>query len=81
MWTHDVDLVPLTAVGDPLLIPEKDGRLCVAEAAPSGYGERSSFELPKPPMAPNVTWTPPVLYRGRIYCRSLGELFCIEARQ
>jgi hypothetical protein len=26
----------------------------------------------------NSTWAPPVLSNGRIYCRSLAELICLD---
>jgi hypothetical protein len=69
-------MVSLVAAGGMLIALNERGTLAVLEESTSGYKEISSARVLN-----NVTWTPPVLCRSRIYCRNvIGELICIDMR-
>ena len=82
MWEQEMHLggnVAVSAAGDKLLVLEDDGNLHIAEASPEAYTEISSCQLPSTIMGNHKWWTPPVLYRNRIYCRNYtGDLVCID---
>jgi outer membrane protein assembly factor BamB len=82
MWEQDFKrTVSLSAADGKLLILTERGLLVVADASPKAYRELSRVQV----FDENKTvgcWTPPVLCRGRIYCRSRGgELVCIDVRK
>ena len=83
MWEqamHRGGTVAVAAAGDKLLVLEDDGNLHIAEATPEAYKEISSCRIPSE--GGNKWWTPPVLYRGRIYCRNYtGDLVCLGVRK
>jgi hypothetical protein len=55
--------------------------LHIIQATPSAYTEIASCELPME-TGLHKWWTPPVLYRGRIYCRNYtGDLVCIDVNE
>ena len=80
MWEKNLgrDVVSLTASDGKLIILEDNGTVRIAEATPTEYREISSCKLPSE-SGKNRWWTPPVLYRSRIYCRNYaGDLVCID---
>ena len=81
IWEQAMHLggtVAVAAAGDKLLVLEDDGTLHIAEATPEAYTEISSCRIPSE-SGKNKWWTPPVLYRSRIYCRNYaGDLVCID---
>ena len=81
MWEQEMHrggTVAVATAGETLLVLEDDGNLHTVEATPEAYREISSCQLPSA-TGKHKWWTPPVLYRGRIYCRNyLGDLVCID---
>ena len=70
--------VSLTAANGKLIVLDAKGTLYIAEATPSAYREISRGIIPNQ-KGFESWWTPPVLCRGRIYCRSsIGDLVCID---
>ncbi len=63
----------MRADGKLILYGER-GRLGLAEAAPTGFRELAAAQV----LGGNSTWAVPVLSNGRIYCRSLGDLVCLD---
>lgn len=67
----------LIASDGKLLILSSSGELIVADANPDEYVERSRTKV----LDGGVCWTMPVLWDGRVYCRSsLGDLVCLDHR-
>ena len=67
----------LIASDGKLLILSSSGELIVADANPGEYVERSRTKV----LDGGVYWTMPVLWDGRVYCRSsLGDLVCLDHR-
>ena len=82
IWEQDFKrTVSLSAADGKLLILTERGLLAVADASPKAYRELSRVQV----FDENTTalcWTPPVLCRGRIYCRSRdGKLVCVDVRK
>lgn len=78
MWIKKMAGASLVAAGGKLIILEANGTLRVAEATPTAYREISSCKLPSE-SGRHYWWTPPVLYRGKIYYRNwIGDLVCID---
>ncbi len=79
MWEQEMRGASLMAADGKLIILEDDGILHIAEATPSSYKEISSRIIHENEEMPPKYWTPPVLYRGKIYCRNYyGDLVCID---
>jgi len=79
-WEKPWKTGPVTAAGGKLIALQERGALRILEATPAAYTELSACQLPATP-APRW-WVPPVLYRGRIYCRDLsGLIVCIDMRR
>ncbi len=57
-----------------LLLYGERGRLGLAEASPEGFRELAGAQV----LGGNSTWAPPVLSNGRIFCRSLSDLVCLD---
>jgi outer membrane protein assembly factor BamB len=77
-WSKELGLVSLIAADNKLIVLQEMGTLYIVEASPTSYQEISSFTIPDQ-TAYERWWTPPVLLRGRIYCRSsTGDLYCID---
>jgi outer membrane protein assembly factor BamB len=77
-WSKELGLVSLIAADDKLIVIQEKGTLYIVEASPTSYQEISSFEIPDQTIYAKW-WTPPVLLRGKIYCRSSkGDLICID---
>jgi len=76
-WEQRMKLSSVTGAAGRLIILDESGKLRIAETTPTAYTEISSWQLPTSFLP--KWWTPPLLYRGRIYCRNLmGELVCID---
>ncbi len=56
----------------------QNGVIALIEATPKGYRLKSSFKMPT---RDNRNWAHPVVANGRLYLRSLGELFCHDVRR
>jgi len=77
-WSKELGPVSLIAADNKLLVLQEMGTLYIVEASPTSYQEISSFKIPDQTDYERW-WTPPVLLRGRIYCRSsTGDLICID---
>ena len=46
----------------------------LADASPEGFHEHAAAQV----LGGSSTWAPPVLSNGRIFCRSLGDLVCLD---
>ena len=57
-----------------LLLYGERGRLGLADASPEGFHEHAAAQV----LGGSSTWAPPVLSNGRIFCRSLGDLVCLD---
>ena len=76
MWEHKMRMGTLIAAGDKLIILEYDGTLHIAEATPLIYKEISVVKVDE---GACQFWTPPVLYKGKIFCRNHSHnLICID---
>lgn len=60
-----------------LIIYSDRGKLSTAEASSAGYKELASAQV----LGGRSTWAVPVLANGKIYCRSLENLVCLEVKQ
>ncbi len=81
MWEEDLETISITlmAADGKLIILEGDGTLRIAKAKPSSYREISSGDVLDGEQKIRKFWTPPVLNRGKIYCRNYkGDLICID---
>ena len=79
MWEKEMRGASLIAADGKLIILEDDGTLHIAEATPSSYNDLSSGDVLEGERTFRKFWTPPVLYRGKIYCRNYGgDLVCID---
>jgi outer membrane protein assembly factor BamB len=79
MWEKEMKMASLMAADDKLIILEEDGTLHIAEATPSSYQEISSGDVLGGELKVRTFYTPPVLYKGKIYCRNMnGDLICID---
>jgi len=77
-WSKELGPVSLIAADDKLIVLHEKGTLYIVEATPSAYKEISSGTIPDQ-KGFKKWWAPPVLLRGRIYCRSsIGNLVCID---
>jgi outer membrane protein assembly factor BamB len=78
MWSENLKAASLSAAVDKLIILNDKGTFFIVEATPSAYKEISSGTIPDQ-KGFELWWAPPVLLRGRIYCRSSdGGLYCID---
>ena len=81
MWEEKMRMASLTASDGKLLVLGEKGTLSVIKASLTSYEEISSCTIPDQKRADHW-WTPPVLFGGRIYCRSyLGDLVCIDVSE
>jgi len=81
MWEEDFKRKPISlmAADGKLIILEEDGTLHIAEATPSSYKEISSGNVLAGERKYERFWTPPVLYKGKIYCRDWSRfLICVD---
>ncbi len=80
MWEKILgkEMISLIASDGKLIILEDIGTLRIAEATPKAYKEIYSCNLPSESRI-HKWFTPPVLYKSRIYCRDYtGDLVCID---
>ncbi|UCF98381.1 MAG: PQQ-binding-like beta-propeller repeat protein [Spirochaetaceae bacterium] len=82
-WEQDLGQgFSLSAAAGKLIILTTRGKLHIAEATPSSYQEISSSDVLGGKRKPVKFWTPPVLCRGKLYCRDYGgDLICVDVRQ
>ena len=79
VWEKKMKPFSLTAADSKLILLELNGMLRIAEAISSTYRELSSVDVLGGEKRPRIFATPPVLYKGKIYCRNLaGDLVCID---
>jgi outer membrane protein assembly factor BamB len=79
MWEQETRGASLISANGKLIILEVNGTLHIAEATPSSYREISSVHIHENEEMPSRYWTPPVLYRGKIYIRNYySDLVCID---
>jgi len=82
MWEKKMKHATLMAADDKLFILEIDGTLRIANATASSYEELSSADVLEGANKSRIFASPPVLYRGRVYCRNFaGDLVCIDMRK
>ena len=81
MWEQEnMEPSSLVAADGKLIILELKGVLRIVEATPTSYNELSRINV-----GDGIRFclfpTPPVLYKGKIYCRNYpDELICIDVR-
>jgi outer membrane protein assembly factor BamB len=81
MWEEKLNGKPISlmAADGKLIILDEKGMLFIAEATPSSYKEISRGDVLGSEGKYEKFWTPPVLYREKIYCRDWsGSLICID---
>ncbi len=79
MWEKEMKMASLIAADGKLIILEEDGTLHIAEVTPLSYEEISSGDVFGGEKKPRLFYTPPVLYKGKIYSRNLADdLICID---
>jgi outer membrane protein assembly factor BamB len=59
-----------------LIIYSQSGKLATAEPSPDGFKQISSAQI----LTGKDTWAVPVLANGRIYCRSLDKVACLDMK-
>jgi outer membrane protein assembly factor BamB len=64
----------LTCAGGKFLVYSQTGRIAAAELSPAGYKELSGVQI----LQGRDTWAAPVLANGKLYCRSLEDLVCLD---
>jgi outer membrane protein assembly factor BamB len=81
MWKDELNGEPISlmAADGKLIILDEKGVLFIAKATPSSYREISRGDILGDEHKFEKFWTPPVLYRGKIYCRDWsGLLICVD---
>jgi outer membrane protein assembly factor BamB len=82
MWEKEMKMASLIAADGKIIILEEDGTLHIAEATPSSYQELSSGDVLEGEQKSRKFYTPPVLYKGKIYVRNwIGDLVCIDVNK
>jgi outer membrane protein assembly factor BamB len=77
-WEKETIPASLIAADGKLIILDEKGNLFIAKATPSSYQEIARYAIPVK-SGYDKWWTPPVLCKGKIYCKSnSGELVCID---
>ena len=61
-----------------LYLLSEDGVVGLAEATPTGYKEKSRFQIPRGSFP---TWVPPVISEGRLYLREQDNLYCYDIKK
>jgi outer membrane protein assembly factor BamB len=67
----------LLLAGDKFIIYSDKGRVAVAELSPAGLKELCGAQV----LGGKDTWAMPVLSNGRLYCRSLENLVCLNVKR
>ena len=81
MWEEKLngDPISLMAADGKLIILDEEGMLFISEATPSSYRVISSGDVLGGERKVRRFWTPPVLYKGKIYCSDLYLfLICVD---
>ena len=79
VWEKEMKMASLISADGKLIVLEEDGTLHIAEATPSAYKEISSCDVLEGERKGRLFYTPPVLCKGKIYCRNYaGDLICID---
>ncbi len=81
MWEKKMKMkmASLIVADGKLIILEEDGTLHIAETTPLSYKEISSGDVLEGEKKMRMFYTPPVLYKGKIYVRNFaGDLVCID---
>ncbi len=79
VWEEIMKHTSVLVADGKLIILEEDGTLHITEAAPSSYQEISRANIYGSDNKARQFWTPPVLYKGKIYCRdAIGPLTCVD---
>jgi len=74
-WREPMDATQLTLVDGKFIVQCRNGEVRLAEAAPAGFKSFGKFQA----LEGNECWTPPVVSRGRLFCRSWsGELAAFD---
>jgi len=82
MWEKEMKMASLMAADGKLIILEENGTLHIAEATPLSYQEISSGDVLEGEKKRRKFYTPPVLYKGKIYVRNWdGDLICIDVSE
>ena len=68
----------LTYAEGKLYLLGEGGAVGLAEATPTGYKEKSRFNIPRGELP---TWTPPVISGGRLYLREQDNLYCYDIKK
>ena len=68
----------LTYADGKLHLLGEGGVVGLAEASPTGYKEKSRFNIPRGELP---TWTPPVISGGRLYLREQDNLYCYDIKK
>jgi outer membrane protein assembly factor BamB len=69
----------LMIAGGKFILYSDRGLVAVAEASPNGFKELSRFQaLQATAPQGKDTWAAPVLANGKLYCRSLEDLVCLD---
>lgn len=77
-WTaNDVGQATILAADGKLFLLDDAGRLILARADPSKYVELGRVQL----FEDEICWTPPALWRGRLFVRSPSRLICLDVRR
>jgi outer membrane protein assembly factor BamB len=71
----------LTAANGILVVLDDQGMLYTAEASPEGFRELARCDVLQGAQAERLFFAPPVLCGGRLYCRNLSEVICIDVRR
>ena len=64
----------LTLVGDTFIVYSDSGRVASVKPSVERCEEISGYQV----LQGKATWAVPVLAQGRLYCRSLAELTCLD---
>jgi outer membrane protein assembly factor BamB len=67
----------LILADNKLLIYGDTGKLAVAEASPDSYKEISNAQV----LGGKATWASPVLANGKIFCRNLDTIICLDVKE
>ena len=82
MWEKEMKMASVIAADGKLIFLDEKGNLHIAEATPQSYNEISSCDVLQGEKKFRKFYTPPVLNKGKIYCRNYyGDLVYIDVRK
>jgi len=74
MWSKTLGFGGLVATNDYLIMLTERGKLHIAKLSPEKY-----VEIAQASVLTSTCWTPPVLAKGRIFCRNhRGDIVCVD---